>query len=62
MAKKVWKTENFLNSSKFQGHIALAKMNQSHRNANWNGNSFLQSNKPSFNAVAAKMTKKSGKL
>jgi hypothetical protein len=38
--------------------ITLAKMNQSHWNANWNCNSLLQSNKPSFNAVAAKMAKK----
>jgi hypothetical protein len=37
--------------------MTLAKMNQSHRNANWN--SLLQSNKPSFNAVAAKMAKQS---
>jgi hypothetical protein len=37
----------------------LAKMNQSHRNAIWNWNSLLRSNKASFNATAAKMAKKS---
>ena len=39
--------------------VTLAKMNQSHWNANWNSNSWLQSNKPSFNPIAAKMAKKS---
>jgi hypothetical protein len=38
--------------------ITHAKMNQSHRNANWNSNSWLQSNTPSFNPIAAKMAKK----
>jgi hypothetical protein len=41
------------------GGITPAKMNQSHWNVNWNWNSFLQSNKPSFSAIAAKMAKKS---
>jgi hypothetical protein len=36
--------------------VTPAKMNQSHRNTNWN--SLLQSNKPSFHATAAKMAKK----
>ena len=35
--------------------VTLAKMNQSHWNVNWNSNSWLQSNKPSFNPIAAKM-------
>jgi hypothetical protein len=41
------------------GGVTLAKINQSHWNANWNSNSWLQSNKPSFNPIAAKMAKKS---
>jgi hypothetical protein len=52
--KQVRKTEKFLNSSEFQD-ITLAKMNQSNQNANWNCNSLLQNNKPSFNAVDSKM-------
>jgi hypothetical protein len=36
-------------------------MNQSHQNANWNCNSLLQSNKPSFNPIATKISKKVGK-
>jgi hypothetical protein len=40
------------------GGITPAKMNQSHRNANWNCNSLLQNNKPIFSAIAAKMAKK----
>jgi hypothetical protein len=47
----------FKNSSKFRG-VTLAKMNESHLKTNWNCNSLLQSNKPSFNATAAKMAKK----
>jgi hypothetical protein len=33
-------------------------MNQPHQNVNWNCNSFLPINKPSFNATAAKMATK----
>jgi hypothetical protein len=63
MAKKVWKTEkNCLILLSSRG-ITPAKMNQSNWNTNWNCNSLLQSNKPSLNAVAAKIAKKkSGKL
>jgi hypothetical protein len=39
--------------------ITLAKINQSHQNANRNCNSLLQNSTPTFNA---KMAKKSGKL
>jgi hypothetical protein len=43
--------------------ITLAKINQLHRNSNWNYYSLLQNNNPSFNHIAAKMAKlKSGKL
>jgi hypothetical protein len=38
--------------------VTLAKINESYRNANWNHNSLLQNNKPSFNAIAAKIAKK----
>jgi hypothetical protein len=37
--------------------ITLAKINQSHRNTNWNSNFWLQSNTPRFNPIAAKMAK-----
>jgi hypothetical protein len=40
-------------------HVTPAKINQSHLNVNCN--SLLQSNKPSFNAVAPKMAKKGPK-
>jgi hypothetical protein len=52
---KLKKSENLLSSR----GVTLAKMNQSHRNINWNSNSWLQSNIPSFNPIAAKMAKKS---
>jgi hypothetical protein len=51
-----WKILKILLSSR---GVTLAKMNQSHRNANWNCNSLLKSNKLGFNATAAKMAKKS---
>jgi hypothetical protein len=41
------------------GAVTHAKINQLHRNANWNCNSLLQNNIPSFNAIAARMAKKS---
>jgi hypothetical protein len=58
MAKKSPENWKNLKFSCSRG-ITLAKMNQSHRNANWNSNSWLQSNTPSFNPIAVKMTKKS---
>jgi hypothetical protein len=43
--------------------LTLAKINQSHRNAIWNWNSFLRSNKASFKCISCKDGKeKSGKL
>jgi TRAP-type mannitol/chloroaromatic compound transport system substrate-binding protein len=42
--------------------VTLAKMNQSHQKVNWNSNSSLQSNRPSFNPTAAKMAKKKKKV
>jgi hypothetical protein len=54
MAKKVCKTEKFLNLVSSKG-TALAKFNQSNLNVNWDCNSLLQSNKTSFNPIAAKM-------
>jgi hypothetical protein len=60
--KKSGKQKNFSILLSSRG-ITLTKMNQSHRNANCNCNSLLQSNKPSFNSIAAKMSKKkSGQL
>jgi hypothetical protein len=54
MAKKSPENWKILKSS---GGITLVKMYQSHWNVNWN--SLLQSNKPSFSAIATKMAKKS---
>jgi hypothetical protein len=58
MAKKYekLKSSEILLSSR---GLTLAKMNQSHRKANWNCNALLQSNKLSFNAAAAKIAKNS---
>jgi hypothetical protein len=56
MAKKSpenWKKSEILLSSR---GVILAKINQSHRNANWNSNFWLQSNTPSFNLITVKMT------
>jgi hypothetical protein len=39
------------------GGTTPAEINQSHWNAHWNCKSLLQSNKPSFSAIAAKMAK-----
>jgi hypothetical protein len=57
MAEKFQQTETLLKFLSFRG-VTLAKMNKSHRNVNCNCNSSLQNNKPSFNPIAAKRTKK----
>jgi hypothetical protein len=59
--KKVQKIEKFLILLCSRG-ITLAKMNQSHQNTNWNCNSLLQNNKPSFNATTVKIAKKKKKV
>jgi hypothetical protein len=57
--KKVRKTKKNLKILLSSRGITLANMNQSIWNTNWNSNSLLQSNTPSFNPIPAKIANKS---
>jgi hypothetical protein len=57
--KKVWKTEKFLNSSKSHGHNSCKNDSITLKRKLELELSTIQSNKPSFNHIAAKIATKS---